>query len=618
MDVPSQEPDREIPEVLPTEGLAAESAAATPTEVGPGVAAAGVPAPAQAAVAEGPTAQDPTVKAAGAWINQFARTLKTSRLYHASNPTVVKFRTELTVALTRLVSELGPVTYKFTADDILYDDVSLYPAKSRDDNLALPFHRDGVRGLTFNTGITAREVDALIDAVMLVTGQAQIDDDLVTLLWQANLQHVDVDYVPAEGDVGAGTNDESGALVPWPTASVADEEEHSAAETASEGDPTASGTGSRSDDWTTGELTVEIEAGFEELDAMAPSETARFHDEFAAEHEVTLMTTALAIARAYLDAGASTEDRAELARFVPRMLRVAVGDGSWLEAREALSLLRDCGADEWSVESFTQELFQPISISATVEQLDRQGPGQVMEFIALAKELGEPATEWLNLTLAESQHRLTRRLLAEALTEMCRDNPERVAPWLADQRWFVVRNAVQILGWIGGDAVVGMLGSAMKHRDPRVRREVVAALGQVDPVVARPLLMELIPGADKPLFCTIVGQLAFERDTATARMLVGYLQDPTFENRGVDEKRAIYAGLAATATDDVLPELEAELAKGHWLARGVDAHRQEIARCVARVGTVRAKAVLERGAESKRAALREVCAEALKSVHVRA
>jgi HEAT repeat protein len=452
---------------------------------------------------------------------------------------------------------------------------------------------------------------------MRVTGQAQIEDDLVTLLWQANLQHVDVDYVPAEGDVGAGSTDEGGALLPWPTATDAAEEDAQEGGAAASADDAAAGTGSRSDDWTTGELTVEIEAGFEELDALAPGETSRFHDEFAAEHEVSLMTTALAIARAYLDGGATAEDRAELARFVPRMLRLAVAEGSWLEAREALSLLRECDGDAWSAESFTQELFQPISVTSTVELLDRQEATQVAEFIALAKELGEPAVEWLNLALSESQHRRTRRLLAESVTDLCRSNPERIAPWLADPRWYVVRNAVQVLGWIGGESVVGLLRTAMRHRDPRVRREVAAALGQIEPATARPLLLELMSGADSRLFCSILHQLSFERDTPTARLLIGYLQDASFENRPEDEKRAIYAALAAVSTDEVLPDLEAELAKGNWLSRGIDTHRQAIARCIARVGTVRARALLERGVASKRAALRAVCAEALKSVHGR-
>jgi len=561
---------------------------------------------------------DPALKAIAAWINQFGRTIKTCRLYHATNPTVVRFRAELIDALTRLTRELGPVTYRFTADDILHGEVSLYPAKSRDDNLALAFHRDGVRALTFDPAITQRELDAILDALMLVTGQAQIDDDLVTLLWQADLKHVDVDYVPGEGDVGSGTSEETAGLLPWPTIVSGEGDEAAAAPAGTpEADPMAPGVGSRSDDWTTGDITVEVEAGFEELDSMAPTEITRFRDEFAAEHEVSLMTTALAVAHAYLDSGTTPEDRLELAHFVPRMLRLAIAEGSWLEAREALTLLRECGSEDWSAEGFTQELFQPISIGATVELLDRQRPGQVAEFVALAKELGEQALDWLNLVLAGSQNRGTRRVLAESIAVVCRDNPERIAPWLGDPSWFVVRNAVQILGSIGGDAVVGLLATATRHADRRVRYEVVSALATAPPAQARPLLLEMLPQADSRLFCGILHQLGFERHGPTAVMLVGLLQAAEFEQRPDTEKRAIYSAIAAAGTDDVLLELEGELAKGNWLASGADAHRQAIARCVARIGTPRALALLERGAESKRAGVRTACADALRILHAR-
>lgn len=576
---------------------------------------AGAPGPGQRALDADP-ANDSAVKAAGAWIGQLARTLKTCRLYDASNPAAVHFREELAAALTRLLAAHGAVTYRFTSDDILFDDASLYPAKSRDDNLALPFHRDGIRALTFSPGIASREVDAIVNAVLLVTGQAQTEDDLVTLLWQAHMEHVDVDYVPSEGDVGVGVADETADLVPWPTASVVGDTEAKESPAAREGAESQGGAGSRSDDWSTGDLTVEVEAGFDELDSLAPSEVERFLSEFEAEHEVSLMTTALAIAHAYMDAQANEEDRAELARFIPRMLRLAIGKGSWLEAREALALLRECSPEMWSVEEFTQELFQPISITTTVEQVDRCEPAVILEFVTLARELGEPAVDWLTLVLAESQQRRTRRILAEAVTELVRDNPERLAPLLADRRWHVVRNAVQILGWIGGDAIVGMLRAALRNPEPRVHREVVAALGQANPDLARPLLLELLPGADSRLFASILHQLAIGRDTEIARLLVGLLRDAAFEQRPAEEKRAVYAALATAGTDEVLTELEAELIKGGWPTRGADDHRLAIARSIARIGTVQARAVLERGAQSKRPNVRQVCAEALRSMRV--
>ena len=275
---------------------------------------------------------DAHVKAAGGWIAHFARTLKTCRLYDGTNPTVIRFREELALAAARLVEEHGSVTFHFESDDVTCDTVSLYPARSRDDNMAFAFHRDGVRGITLNPGLDLREVDALVDCVLAVSGQNLDDDDLVTLLWESNLRHVDIDYIPAQGDVGSGDakstgDDKDGPLLPWPMAEVADANEPERGkdppEDGAAGSGVAGATG-RSEDWAIGDLTVEVEATYAELDSLAPAECNRFRREFEAEHAVVPTTAALAIANACLNAQANDDDQREFIRFVPRVLRAAL------------------------------------------------------------------------------------------------------------------------------------------------------------------------------------------------------------------------------------------------------------------------------------------------------
>ncbi len=547
--------------------------------------------------------QEAAVRAAGVLVNHLARTLKTCRLYDANNPTVIRFREDLARALARTLEEHGPLTLDFTSDDVLCLEASLYPARSRDDNLALPFYSDGIHALHFAPGITTAEVEAFLDAVLQVTGQNAGEDDLVTLLWEAHLDHLDVDYVPAEGDVGSGSLDEAGEVVPWPTPAPESEVAPAARPRAGE---------ERSEDWMVGDLTVEVEAGFAELEELAPGETRRFLEEYQAEHQVALPTATIAIASAFLHSGASTEDKAELARFLPRVLRQSVAAGAWTDARHCLALLRRCGRhSEWSLESFAQELFQPVSIAAVVEKLDQQDGATAGDFVALARDLGEPAVDWLNLALAESQQRRTRRVLAEAIAQLCRDEPERLASWLADPRWYVVRNIVHILGWIGGDGILGLLETAMRHPEPRVRQEVIAALGQANPERARPLLLGMLDGADPRTFCSVLHQLSVSRDPRTAGVLMGHLADPLFEQRPLEVRRAVYAAISATGGDEVLPELEQELHKGNWFSRYQEVHRQAVARCVARIGTPTARLILERGARSKRTPVRKACLDAL-------
>ena len=553
-----------------------------------------------------------TAKAVAGWVNHLGRTLKTCRLYDVNNPTVIRFREELGTALARLLEEHGEITLRFTDEDLLYEEHSLYPARSRDDNLGLAFHRDGIRSLTLSPGIRQDEVEKLLDAILQVSGQNIGQDDLVTLLWEAHLPHVDLDYVPSDGDIGSADVQAEGetSRIPWPAGKPEPSEDKSADAATQPAGEAGEGPLTRSDDWTTGELTAEIEAGFGDLDALSPNETKRFLEEFQAEHEVSTTTTALAIVRATLQAETKPQDRQELAEFTPRLLRLSIGRGAWLEAVEAMQLLRECG-DPAQAAPLVQELLQPISVTTIVEHLDQQEEAQLEDFIQFAKTLGEAGIDLLISTLAESQQRRNRRVLAETIADLCKDAPERLAPWLADRRWYVVRNMVHILGWIGGDSIVGLLRSTLSHPEARVRQEAVAAIGQVDPGLARPILLKALGNADTRMFCAVLHQLSAARDSGVSRVLMGYMLDPRFEQRPQEERRAIYSALSATAGDEVVPELEAELMKGNWFARGQEAHRQAVARVLARINTGAARNVLQRGALSKRPPVRKACEDAI-------
>jgi HEAT repeat protein len=147
----------------------------------------------------------------------------------------------------------------------------------------------------------------------------------------------------------------------------------------------------------------------------------------------------------------------------------------------------------------------------------------------------------------------------------------------------------------------------MRHPEPRVRREIASALGNVPARLARPLLLKLLDGADTRMFCAVLHQLSGERHVPTAKLLLGYLLDPGFETRPAEERRAVYSTLGTVGGDEIVSELGAELFRGNWFSRTQDAHRQAVARVLARVGTPQARLVLERGATSKRVQVRQAC-----------
>ncbi len=547
-------------------------------------------------------APDPSlVREVTSWVGQLVRTLKTCRLYDGANPTVVRFREDLASSLATLLARCGALRLEVGSNTLSYAGQEVHAARSRDDDLAGVLHRDGIRLLTLEPGIEAREVESLVEQILQVTGPSAGDDDLVTLLWDADLPHVVVETVPIEGEADGGSQDgaEEAPAVAWP-------KQEPGAASLPEGNAALGPGDSRSDDWITGERPADLEQAFDELETAALFEIARFQQEYDSGAGEDVVTGVIRVLHDCFASNLTEADREELADFIPRVLREALVLGDWRTTAVALRMLRACDP-QWSVEEFSQNLRGPFAITTrkVVASLDQRDQESVESFLALAREFGPPLAEWLMHVLADSQQMRVRRPLARTIAELLADHPERVLPWLSDERWYVARNAVHILGWIGGSGIVGYLGAAAEHAEPRVRREVVAALSQVDRDASRPILMSMLKSAEPQLFGTILHQLAMDSHSSVTEKLLGLLRDEAFGKRSDEERRALFLALA-TRGDGVLPALEAELFEGGLFSRR-SGDRPAIALCIARIGTPAARAILERGSRSDRGSVRKAC-----------
>jgi hypothetical protein len=545
-----------------------------------------------------------------AWVTLLLRTIKTCRLYDAANPNVARFRQELTDATGHLLDRHGALRIDMHSSAMTWQEQPVFESHSRDDNLAGTFHRDGVRALTFLPGMAAEEVQSLLDLLLRVTGPAHGDDDLVTLLWEANLPHVEVSAVPLEGEVDGAADaglEETGPAMPWPDGAVRAE---AAAHPVPSGGEAADST-TRSDDWASVDGVADPETVFEELEAGSAGFVERFDQERRAAHTLPLVTAVAEILGDALEAGSTAEDRAELAAFVPRLLREAIAQGEWSTAAEALRLLRACAPEE-PLDAFLEGIrAQPSPVTHhAVAALDRQGDDAVEAFVDFALAMGPPAANWLMAILAESEQRRVRQRLAKAIAGLVREQPEVLLPWLSDERWYVVRNVVHIYSQIGGEATGGFVKAVMRHPEPRVRREVVDVLGRSDPDTARQMLTAMLEGAEPRLYATIIQRLAQDPAPEVAGVLLAAFAHEAFARRTEEEKRAVLMALA-TRGDAALEALEAELNRGGLFSRGDDSHWQALALCIARIGTPAALAVLERGAKSAKPGARKACAIAL-------
>jgi HEAT repeat protein len=157
---------------------------------------------------------------------------------------------------------------------------------------------------------------------------------------------------------------------------------------------------------------------------------------------------------------------------------------------------------------------------------------------------------------------------------------------------------------------VPLLRSVASHPEPRVRRQLVQALGSVPPESRTPLLLEQLDARDPQLLSAALAMLTREKNARVARAILALIEAPGFEARDEDNQRTLFGALGDIAGDPAVPALEALLHHGGWFARRTF-RRVAAARTLRQIGTTSAMAALEAGLRARNEAVRAACIEAL-------
>lgn len=161
---------------------------------------------------------------------------------------------------------------------------------------------------------------------------------------------------------------------------------------------------------------------------------------------------------------------------------------------------------------------------------------------------GDEGVEALLDLLGDEQDRNRRGLLFGALRRIVPEHTGPVVARLSAERWFVVRNAVLLLGSAGNPSVLPSLAEAARHPSPEVRREVPDAIASAGGPAAVPHLVRIALQGEPDLrrqavssLGTLMGQEAAD---ALAEVVRGST-DHTLRTQAIDRLAERPGGRAA-------------------------------------------------------------------------
>ncbi|PYQ15258.1 MAG: hypothetical protein DMF80_10065 [Acidobacteria bacterium] len=154
-----------------------------------------------------PQGLGPRYQRASTLLTRLASTARSFLLYDAGNEAINRSLSALLDSALSTLQVEGQIALTVQPYELKFEDQTVYLNRDRERSLAFRLYRDGVRGLTFRKGFQAEELTRLLEILSIrYTGVNQREDDMVTLLWKARFEHLDVTtvegIVPEETDAG--------------------------------------------------------------------------------------------------------------------------------------------------------------------------------------------------------------------------------------------------------------------------------------------------------------------------------------------------------------------------------------------------------------------------------
>jgi HEAT repeats len=150
-----------------------------------------------------------------------------------------------------------------------------------------------------------------------------------------------------------------------------------------------------------------------------------------------------------------------------------------------------------SVYAVAESIMDPVVLALLARQMGAERiEERRRDYYTVCRTIGDEMAVAVRNDLAETTDRLARRIHCEALVEMGASGRRMIEEMAEDENRFLVRNAVAILGDVGGDRAIELVTSALANPDPRVRREALKSLVKLESKDSGELVLGLLDDAD--------------------------------------------------------------------------------------------------------------------------
>ncbi|MDQ6611679.1 MAG: HEAT repeat domain-containing protein [Gemmatimonadota bacterium] len=529
-------------------------------------------------------------------LQAFAKALRANQLYLPNNPTRQRATEFAKVAFASVWARVDRIRLEVRETELLWEGQSVYRDLERGTE-ALPFllHRDGLREIEIFQEFENDDLASLLDLVQRAKSAQPDEDDLVTLLWVADLHTVHYRHVEVGGDsdlpsLSAGESGVASASPELPQLAAI------AAESAPPGDgaPPA---------------LVRIDEFDSTLYFLEPSELQYLKNEVSREYTSNAKCAVISILFDIIELQTNESAQLEALALLESWLVELIANAEYdlvvhllHEASETVQRapLLDSGIRN-SLTALPMRLSAPKAVAQLLQALDETQRGPSVETLdKLLSALQATALPTLLAWLTAAASSPVRGAVERCAMGLVSTNTAELSRLLEHGDDAIVRAALRLAARLKSPATVPGLGKVLGQTDSSLRAEAVAALGEIGSSGALQTLERAIDDSDRDVRVAAYRAVANNRHANALPRLAAALRRKDLQQTDLAEKMTLFEAFGVVCGEGGVSSLDAML-NGRSLLRYRES--SDIRACAARalgiVGSAAALASLRKSAHAK-------------------
>ncbi|MBA3645531.1 MAG: HEAT repeat domain-containing protein [Gemmatimonadaceae bacterium] len=534
-------------------------------------------------------------------LKAFGKAVRAYQLYLPNNPMHARALDAVRESFVALWTQTDSIELQMSETEFLWEKRPVFEEADRaTDSLPWTFYKDGIRELRMEKGFEGADLNLLLDILQRVRKASADDDDLLTMLWEAEFSALQYKYV----DIGSEGMSELEGMEPSetrerimaPAQAEADTPLKSSLAKMEDYDSTLYFLDDREIEYLQGEIKRDFSS-----DLRGPVLASLF-DTFERESDPTVREEICGILDYFLLVLLSTTQF----RTAAYLLREASTTAE--RAAEILQPQRQRLTD------LAELLSDPSALSQLLQALEDTAlrPPQV-ELNELFLQLKPRALETVLGWIGRSNNAELRALLENAASRLAASHTGELIRLIGSDDDVVVTEAIRRAAALKTPAAVPALGRLLTVAAPEIRIAAVTALTEIGSPGALQVLERAISDEDRDIRIAAVRALGARGSKPALPRIETTVKGKEIREANLTEKMAFFEAYGTLCGDQGIPLLDGLLHAKGFLAKKEDIEmRACAAMALGKIGSQRALDSLNKASADKEIIVRNAVSRAIR------